>query len=98
MTMTTAFIIKLLCLVVPLTILTLILHSGGSSGGVGGGGYDLSGLVYGSLLFAVITIWFLWMLIGYFNTKSADQNQQLVLLIIGLAAFVTAWFITPRMF
>jgi len=98
MTITTGFIIKLLCLLVPFTILTLVLHSGGSSGGVGGGGYDLSGLVYGGLLFAVVIIWFLWMLIGYFNAKDAIQNQQLLLLIIGVAAFVAAWFITPRMF
>lgn len=94
---TTEFIIKLACLLIPFTILTFVLHDGGSSGGVGGGGYDLSGLVYGSLLFAIIIIWLIWMLISYFAGKDVNQSLQLVLLGIGVIALVAAWFITPRM-
>ncbi|MES2456190.1 MAG: hypothetical protein V4594_11630 [Bacteroidota bacterium] len=92
------FILKLSFLLVPFSILTLVLHDGSSSGGVGGGGYDLSGLVYGSLLFICILIWLLWMLISYFTSKIAlDQKLHLILLAIGIAALVAAWFITPRM-
>ncbi|MHA4894676.1 hypothetical protein ACXZ1K_07995 [Pedobacter sp. PWIIR3] len=99
MTITTGFIIKLICLALPFTILTFILHDGSSSGGIGGGGYDLSGLVYGSLLFAVIIIWLLWMLISYSNAKDSNQStQQLILTAIGVVALIAAWFITPRMF
>ena len=41
------FIIKLSVLVLPFCILTLVLHDGQSGDSIGGGGYDLSGLVYG---------------------------------------------------
>ena len=95
----TKFLFKLSFLLIPFAILSLILHDGGKSGGVGGGGYDLSGLVYGSLLFAVIIIWFIWMLISYSINKIAAAKKFYVrLLIIGLLALVAAWFITPRMF
>ena len=93
------FILKLSFLAIPFAILSLILHDGSTSGGVGGGGYDLSGLVYGSLLFTVIVIWLIWMLISYSISKTAaDKTLQLRLLIIGLIALIAAWFITPRMF
>ncbi|TCD01396.1 hypothetical protein [Pedobacter psychroterrae] len=95
----TKFILKLSFLIVPFVILSLILHDGGTSGGVGGGGYDLSGLVYGSLLFALIIIWLIWMLISYSISKTAaDKKLHLRLLITGLVALIAAWFITPRMF
>ena len=99
MTSYSKFILKLSFLIVPFTILSLILHDGGTSGGVGGGGYDLSGLVYGSLLFAVIIIWLIWMLISYSISKTAAVKKlHLRLLITGLVALIAAWFITPRMF
>ncbi|TKC06094.1 hypothetical protein [Pedobacter frigoris] len=95
----TKFILKLFFLIVPFIILSLVLHDGGSGGSIGGGGYDLSGLVYGLLLFAVVIIWLIWMLISYSISKNAtDKKLHLKLLLIGLTALVAAWFITPRMF
>ncbi|HKG07950.1 MAG TPA: hypothetical protein VKB19_15900 [Pedobacter sp.] len=99
MSNTSKFILKLSFLAVPYGILTLILHDGGSGGSIGGGGYDLSGLVYGLMLFAVVIIWLLWMLISYLISKTdADKKLHLKLLLIGLIALVAAWFVTPRMF
>lgn len=93
------FILKISILVIPYIILSLILHDGGSGGGVGGGGYDLSGLVYGLLLFAVTIVWLIWMGISYAVSKTAaGKKLHLRLLIIGLVALIAAWFITPRMF
>ncbi|RZM29527.1 MAG: hypothetical protein EOO88_04515 [Pedobacter sp.] len=93
------FFLKLSFLIIPFAILSLILHDGRSSGGVGGGGYDLSGLVYGLLLFTAIIIWLLWMLISYIISKTKiDKKMHMRLIIIGLIALVAAWFITPRMF
>ncbi|WP_165500400.1 hypothetical protein [Pedobacter psychroterrae] len=74
MTSTSKFILKLSFLIVPFSFLSLILHDGGKSGG-----YDLSGLVSGSLLFAVIAAWLIWMLIGYSissNHVNCQHNHQ----------------------
>ena len=99
MTNSNKYILKLSFLIIPFAILSLILHDGGSSGGVGGGGYDLSGLVYGLLLFIVITIWLVWMLISYLIAQTTESKKlHLRLLLIGLIAVIAAWFITPRMF
>jgi Ca2+/Na+ antiporter len=93
------FIFKLSFLLVPFGILTLVLHDGGTGGGIGGGGYDLSGLVYGSILFACIMIWMLWMLISCLISKTTvDRKLYSLLLAVGLLALVVAWFITPSMF
>jgi Kef-type K+ transport system membrane component KefB len=96
MTSTGKFILKLSFLIIPFSILNLILHASGASGGVGGGGYDLSGLVYGSLLYTVIIIWLIWMLISYLlsNTKS-DRSSNLQLLLLGLLALVITYLTTP---
>lgn len=92
-------ILKLSFLLIPFGILTAVLHDGQSSGGVGGGGYDLSGLVYGMAMFACIIVWMIWMLISYSISKTEiDQKWQLRLLAIGAIALVAAWFVTPRMF
>ena len=92
-------ILKLSFLIVPFAILSLILHEGGASGGIGGGGYDLSGLVYGLLLFATVLVWLIWMLICYSISKtSIERKLHLILLMTGVAALLAAWFITPRMF
>lgn len=99
MTNTNKFLIKLSFLIVPFAVFSLILLDGVSNGGIGGGGYDLSGLVYGSLLFATTIIWLIWMLISYSLSKTAaDKKLHLKLLITGLIALIAAWFITPRMF
>lgn len=99
MTATGKFILKLSFLVIPFSILSLVLHDGSSGGSIGGGGYDLSGLVYGLMLFAVIIVWLLWMLVSYSLSKTAsDKKLHLKLLLIGLIALIAAWFITPRMF
>jgi len=99
MTSTNKFILKISFLVVPFIIFSLVLHDGGSGGSIGGGGYDLSGLVYGSMLFAVIIIWLIWMMISYSLSKTAiDKKLHFRLLIIGLIALIAAWFVTPRMF
>lgn len=96
---TSKFVIKISILLIPYIILTFILHDGGSSGGVGGGGYDLSGLVYGLLLFTVTGIWLIWMGISYLVSKNAEGKKlHLRLLILGMIALIAAWFITPRMF
>ena len=99
MTGTGKFILKLSFLVIPFSILSLILHDASSGGSIGGGGYDLSGLVYGLMLFAVIIVWLLWMLVSYSLSKTAlDKKLHLKLLLLGLTALIAAWFITPRMF
>lgn len=99
MNTTRKFILKLSFLVIPFIILTLVLHDGQSGGTIGGGGYDLSGLVYGLMLFAIIGVWLIWMLIAYFISKTTTGKKlNLQLLLIGLVALVAAWFITPRMF
>lgn len=99
MTATGKFILKLSFLVIPFSILSLVLHDGSSGGSIGGGGYDLSGLVYGLMLFAVIIVWLLWMLVSYSLSKTAsDKKLHLKLLLTGLIALIAAWFITPRMF
>jgi hypothetical protein len=99
MSSTGKFILKLSFLVVPFLILSLVLHDGPSGASVGGGGYDLSGLVYGSMLFAVIMVWLMWMLISYSRSKTAiDKKLHLRLLMIGLTALIAAWFVTPKMF
>ncbi|ETZ22165.1 hypothetical protein [Pedobacter sp. V48] len=99
MSSTSKFNFKLSFLVVSFTILSLVLHDGGSGGSIGGGGYDLSGLVYGLLLFVVIIIWLIWMLISYSISKTPiDKKLHLKLLFIGLVALIAVWFITPRIF
>ena len=99
MTGTNKFILKATFLIVPFATLSLILHDGSSSGSIGGGGYDLSGLVYGSLLFAIIFVWLVWMLISYSVSKTlADKKIHQKLLIMGIISLVAAWFVTPRMF
>jgi hypothetical protein len=96
---TSKFVLKITILLIPYIMLSLILHDGGSGGGVGGGGYDLSGLVYGLLLFTVTIVWLIWMGISYAVSKTAaGKKLHLRLLIIGLVALIAAWFITPRMF
>lgn len=96
---TSKFVLKISILLIPYIILSLILHDGGSSGSIGGGGYDLSGLVYGLLLFAVTIIWLIWMGISYAVSKTAaGKKLHRSLLTIGLIALIAAWFITPRMF
>ncbi|MNK06022.1 hypothetical protein D3C87_239120 [compost metagenome] len=93
------FIFRLAFLVIPFGILTLILHDGQSTGSFGGGGYDLSGLIYGMILFTAITVWMIWMLICYFISKTPlDRKMYLKLLLSGIIALIAAWFVTPRMF
>jgi len=90
---------KLAFLVIPFSIFTLILHDGGSGGHIGGGGYDLSGLVYGLALFACIGVWMIWMLICLLIKKTkSDRKIYLKLFLIGILALIAAYFITPRMF
>lgn len=89
------FLIKVAFLIVPFAILTIILLDDTGNGGIGGGGYDLSGLVYGSALFAVIILWMLVMLIGYFTAKTtANRKLQLWLLAVGAGTLLAAWLVT----
>ena len=97
MSSTSKLILKLSCLVIPYLVLSLVLHDTGS-GGIGGGGYDLSGLVYGSILFTVNIVWLIWMFISFANSKTAiDKKLHFRLLLIGSVMLVAAWFITPSM-
>lgn len=92
-------IVRLAFLVIPFVILTLVLYDGQSGGQTGGGAYDLSGLVYGLVLFAYIAVWMIWMLIACFLSKTPiDRNMYLKLLLIGIIALVAAYFVTPQMF
>lgn len=92
-------ILRLAFLVVPFGILTLVLHDGQSGGQTGGGAYDLSGLIYGLVLFACITVWMIWMLIACFLSKTPlDRKMYLKLLLVGIMALIAAYFITPQMF
>ena len=94
------FILKLSFLVIPFAIFAAILLDDTDGGSVrGGGGYDLSGLVYGTLLFAYIIIWLMWMLISYLkNMPEANRKMNLWLVMVGLGSLVVAWLITPNMF
>lgn len=88
-------IIRILLLLIPYVILTFVVLNDGGSNSIGGGGYDLSGLVYGTLLFAVIFVWLFWMVIEGFTSKDQSKHKALLpLLILGFIALIAAWFIT----
>lgn len=92
-------ILRLAFLAVPFVILTLVVLDSQSGGQTGGGAYDLTGLIYGLVLFAWIAVWMLWMLVACLITKTPpDRNMYLKLFLIGIVALVAAYFVTPQMF
>ena len=96
MTDTGKLIIKIATLVVPAIVLYCTLYGGQKGTGVGGGGYDLSELVYGGIFVIYLVVWNIWMLIALVaaKTPAAKQNNT-ILLIVGLIALIatSVWFI-----
>jgi hypothetical protein len=89
-------ILKLAVLVVPSIVVLYILYAGPKGDGVGGGGYDLSELVYSGSLTLFIFVWNIWVLVVLLNAKTpvSKLNNQ-ILLAIGFLAFITSafWFL-----
>lgn len=96
MTESGELILKLTVLIAPSLIVLYTLYGGPKGGGIGGGGYDLSELVYSGLLTIFILGWNVWVLIGLFTSKSSvgKLNNQ-ILLGIGIVALIIAafWFL-----
>nr|WP_067057444.1 hypothetical protein [Mucilaginibacter sp. L294] len=95
MTETGKMILKLTVLIAPSIVVLCTLYLGPKGGSVGGGGYDLSELVYSGLLTLFIVGWNIWIFLSLLlaKTPAARQNNQ-ILLIIGVLALITVavWF------
>jgi hypothetical protein len=95
MTETGKLILKLTVLIVPSIIVLFTLYGGPKGGGIGGGGYDLSELVYSGLLTVFIFGWNIWVLVALSTAKTpAARLSNQILLGIGIAALIVAavWF------
>ena len=95
MTETGKMILKLTVLIAPSIIVLCTLYGGPKGGGIGGGGYDLSELVYSGLLTVFIIGWNIWIVVSLFlaKTPAARLNNQILLAIGVFALIVTAvWF------
>jgi Kef-type K+ transport system membrane component KefB len=95
MTETGKLILKLTVLIVPTAIVLFTLYGGPKGNGGGGGGYDLSELVYSGLLTVFIFGWNIWVLVALSTAKTpaARLNNQLLLCIAIIALIVAAvWF------
>jgi len=95
MTETGKFIFKLIVLILPSIVVLCTLYTGPKGGGVGGGSYDLSELVYSGLLTVFIFGWNIWVLAALLmaKTPAAKLNNQ-ILLAMGILALiaVATWF------
>lgn len=77
----------------------MILYDKPSGKPIGGGGYDLSGTVYGLALFAYIGLWMFWMLIaGLVSKDPMNMKMYMRLILVGVLALLIAWVITPPIF
>jgi hypothetical protein len=95
MTETGKMILKLTVLIAPSLIVLCTLYLGKNGGGIGGGGYDLSELVYSGLLTLFIVGWNIWVLVSLLMAKTdADRQYDKILLVIGVLALIVAavWF------
>lgn len=90
---------RLAFLIVPFVILAWVVLDSQSGGQTGGGAYDLSGLIYGLVLFVWIAFWIIWMLISCFLSKTPpERNMYFKLILLGIIGVVVAYFITHKMF
>ena len=88
-------IIKLAVLVVPAIILFCSLYIDNKGDGVGGGGYDLSELVYSGFFTLFVICWNVWVIVSLLMAKTAlDKQNNMILLAIGVLALIGAaiWF------
>jgi hypothetical protein len=95
MTETGKMILKLTVLIAPSLIVFCTLYMGQKGDGVGGGGYDLSELIYSGLLTLFIVGWDVWVFVSLMMAKTdAGRLNNKILLIIGLLALIVAavWF------
>jgi len=95
MTETNKMILKLIVLITPSSIVLCTLYIGQKGDGVGGGGYDLSELVYSGLLTLFIVGWNIWVLVPLLMAKTdAARLNNMILLCIGLVALIASgiWF------
>lgn len=95
MTETGKMILKLTVLIAPSIVVLCTLYGGPKGGGIGGGSYDLSELVYSGLLTVFIVGWNIWIAVSlsFAKTPAARLNNQILLAIGVLALIVTAvWF------
>lgn len=87
--MTKKIWIKLSFLALPIIIDGFAFWEDTSASPIGGGGYDLSGFVYGWLTLIYLSIWLIYMI---FSTLSQENNsekkQHTILTIIGFICFV----------
>ena len=96
MTETGKLLIKIATLVVPAIVLYFTLYGGPKGTGVGGGGYDLSELVYGGIFVIYLVVWNVWMLIALVAAKTpAAKQSNTILLVVGFIALIAtvAWFV-----
>ena len=95
MTETGKMITKLIVLIIPAIALFCTLYPWQKGTGIGGGGYDLSELVYGSLFTLFLACWNIWVLVSLLAAKTqADKLNNKILLAIGVVMLVVAmiWF------
>ena len=95
MTDTGKMILKLIVLIAPSLFVLWVLYFDQKSDSSGGGGYDLSELVYSGLLTLFIVGWNVWMLISLLIAKTAvDKHNHKILLGVGVLVLVASavWF------
>lgn len=96
MTETGKSLIKIATMGVPAIVLYFTLYGGPKGTGVGGGGYDLSELMYGGIFVIYLVVWNVWMLIALVAAKTpAAKQSNTILLVVGIIALIAtaAWFI-----
>lgn len=96
MTETGKMLLKIAVLLVPAIALFATLYTGKSGGGIGGGGYDLSELVYGGLFTLFVAGWNVWVFVALLTARTdLDRQYNKILLTVGILILipVVIWFV-----
>ena len=84
-----SIIVKSLLLLAPIVINLLLLIDKKSNIAIGGGGYDLSGFIYGWLTIIYLVIWMILMLYSIAKQKTTiSKNRHKILFVLGLLTFI----------